>query len=132
MEILWDTEEMKHLKKRQRSALMQLMHSLTRESLLTLGKTCKSAHYTAKIVHEQRVIQAFSKYLFSDVQLVAGQLRKGLIRPINATTAEPNLLYPHQIKSAIDVVGSEVEIEWDTRDVTKFLFWGTSHDSYSF
>jgi hypothetical protein len=124
MDTLWDAEEINNLKKRQRTALQQLLHRLPRSDMLEFGKVCFTTCIAAKAVHEERVVQAFSKFLYSDTQPIAGQLRTGLVRMTNAVTAEPNVFYPHQIKGAIDVVGTDVELEWDDRNVTKFLFWG--------
>jgi hypothetical protein len=120
MDILFTTEEEEATRKL--TALQQLLHRLPREAMLRTGKTCIYAYNTTKKVHEARVIQAFSKYLYCG-PTTPGQLRKGLVLPLNAFTNEPNVFYPHQIRAAIDVVGSDVDLEWDDRDVTKFLFW---------
>lgn len=104
-------------------ALHSLLHRLPRAEMLAFGKTCSLLNVTAKKVHEKRVIEAFSSYLYNDTPLVEGQLRKGLIRRRNASTDQENVFFAHQIKGAIDVVGTDIDLEWEDRDVTKFLFW---------
>jgi hypothetical protein len=127
MNILFETEsESTHLTHKQRTALQSLLFRLPKTEMMAIGKTCLAMSLLSKQVHQSRVTQAFSKYLYCDTPPLHGQQqqhRTGIVLKTNTTTHSPNVFYPHQIKAAIDVVKTEVELEWEDKHVTKFLFW---------
>jgi superfamily II DNA or RNA helicase len=111
------------LGKNQDVALHSLLYRLPRASMMEFGKTCSLVYHATKTVHQKKVLETFSKFLYAHTPKVDGQLRMGLVRSYNATTDEENIFFPHQVKGAIDVVKTDIDLEWDDRDVTKFLFW---------
>jgi hypothetical protein len=117
------TTESEMLGKNRDFALHSLLSGLPRSDMLEFARTCSLIHSFTKKVHETRVIKAFSNFLFADTPMIDGQLRQGMVRKYNATTRQENMFFPHQVKGAIDVVKTDIDLEWDDRDVTKFLFW---------